>query len=499
MISNGILRAHFRAPAFRYLDGPCRRTLRVAVHPFLTRVESTLLAQGLLPDGTRCVVAVSGGCDSMLLLHVLAVLRTRHPWNFIVAHLNHQLRGAHADEDQQAVAIMAEELQVPFFHERRDVSALRAAGESLEEAARRERHAFLVRVAHETGCDRIATGHHADDQAELFLMRLLRGTGGSGWGGMAFRDPSPADPGIPLVRPFLEIPREEIVAACRDLGIHWREDESNLDGSMFRNRVRLELIPFLVERFQPGLRKVLGRSQALLRDQASLVKSLARNWLSNPGESFETLHAAVQREVIVRQLEDIDASVRFDLVEDLRLHPGRVVQLDPTRRVHQVNGRLETFEARTPLPAHLPDECVLDLGLPAGCLHFGGLRLEWRVDANLGTAIEEVANTHAATGTFIESLDAEAVGNRVRLRHWRPGDRFQPIGLSQPAKLQDLFTNAHVPVAERRRRVVAESAAIGLFWVEGLRLGAGARIHPRTRRRVLWKWTRLNEFPGGEP
>ena len=209
------------------------------------------------------VVAVSGGLDSMVLLHSLARLRRKFPWQLTVAHCHHGLRGIDADGDADWVRAQSAALGLPCIVEEVSVrAAAEASRESLEMAARRLRHAFLARAALSVGSAdsmEVVLAHHAQDQAELILLRLLRGAGSEGLAGMKERSPSPADRRVSLLRPFLGFDRGTLEAFARSQGIGHREDASNRDLSIPRNRIRHQLIPDWMAHHSPALPRVLAR------------------------------------------------------------------------------------------------------------------------------------------------------------------------------------------------------------------------------------------------
>ncbi len=457
------------------------------MHPALAAIHQALERHQLLPANARCVVAVSGGLDSMVLLHALASQDAdRH--RLVVAHFHHQLRGRDADLDQALVAEVAAHLGLRLELGTADVEASLRSGESLECGARRLRHEFLARTALAIGCDRIATGHHADDQAELFLMRLLRGAGSRGLGGMRPIDPSPAHAELVLIRPLLEFTRAELSASAQAAELRWRDDASNRDTRHFRNRVRHDLIPLLTRHFQPGLLRVLQREQALLRDQAEFMAGLARQWLDESAPAaFAALPIALQREILRLQAEQHRLPLGFDLIEHLRLHPDVPLQVDPSRLATRlIDGRLRVVAPTSERPAHQLAETMVDLAAGRGRIEFAGVCIRWEIAEATG---RERAS-RAGGGPRSEEFDAAIVGHSVRLRHWLPGDRFEPVGLGSGAKLQDLLTNARIPTDQRRRLVLAETGAGQIFWVEGLRIGEVASLRPSTLRRLRWAWER---------
>ena len=451
------------------------------MHPAVEEVATWIARHHLLPGPMGCVIAVSGGCDSNFLLHALAsLLPPPARETSVVAHFHHQLRGPDADADRDCAQAAAAALGLRFETDTAPVRDLRGPGESIESAARRLRHAFLAAVARRRGLERIATGHHASDQDELFLLRLLRGAGPHGLAGMPPAGPSPADPGLILVRPLLGLDAVRIREAAHSLGLHWREDASNLDPAFLRNRVRHDLLP-LLESLQPGWPQVSRRTRSILADQQALVARLAREWLEGPRLiAFEDLDTALQREVVRVQVGALHPGATFELVEALRLRPGCPVQIAPDRYVLRATSGVVEAWSPDRLDPFKPGDLLLPLSATAGEAALGGMHLAW------SSASEGAWNGEEGT----ECFDAERLGPWVRLRHWQPGDRFRPIGLDGSAKLQDLFTNAGVPPAERRERVVAETADGEIFWVEGLRIGECARLRPSTRHAIRWKTRR---------
>lgn len=215
------------------------------------------------------VLAVSGGPDSVALVHLL--IEHMPSDRLTIAHVNHQLRGDESDEDERFVTQLAAHLGVACRTTRIDVAALAAQErDNLESVARRERYAWLAKIAHEAGADWVATGHTADDQAETVLFRLLRGSGITGMCGMA--ETRPLDNGVPLVRPLLMLRRPSIHDYLKDRGNAFRFDSSNLDRSLTRNRLRLELLPWLEQHYNPGIVDVLCRLAEQAQERAAEIE-----------------------------------------------------------------------------------------------------------------------------------------------------------------------------------------------------------------------------------
>jgi tRNA(Ile)-lysidine synthase len=446
-------------------------------------VRNKLVQGGGFLPGQVVLVAVSGGLDSMVLLHLLSELAREQGWRLAVAHFNHGLRGEEGDADETFVGNEARRLGLESLVGRGDVRHQAAQeGSSIEMCARRLRHEFLARSALARGGRDVVLAHHADDQVETLLLRLARGSG-EGLGGMAPLALSPANPQVRLWRPLLRVEKAELSACARALGLAYREDSTNRSPEAWRNRLRLEMVPWLRRHLQPQLPRVVGRTMEVLRDQADCLERLAEAWLARPEAPFEALHVAVQRAVLLRQLHRLGVEVTFDLVEDLRRRANTAVTAAGGRRWRRrADGGIEEVAGSD---GEAPAPLVLDLGTGTGTARYAGLSLTWSI---VTAPAGGLPNPRPAPGR--ERLDAEVVGNRVRLRVWQPGDRYRPLGLGHRVKLQDAFTNQKVPRAERQRRVLLSREDGTILWVEGLRLAEEGRLTARSRRVLEWGWER---------
>lgn len=450
----------------------------------IRRVEENIARHHLLSDGAMVLVAVSGGVDSMVLLHVLHKLAPKHRWNLAVAHYNHQLRGRAAEADLRFVQRVAQQLGLRFESASADVQQFAAAQKlSVEMAARKLRHEFLARTAHALGAKQIALAHHEDDQTELFFLRFLRGAGSEGLGGMKWRSPSPSDKTVVLIRPLLAASKSALLEFARAQKISFREDATNRSPAMLRNRLRHELLPLLRRRYQPGLDAVTLRTMELLRAEAEFITTEAERWLAaarSKAKRFAALPVALQRRVLQLELLQAGVAADFDLTEQLRLQSGVWTSVNaqllgrrlPSGRLEMKSGDAVSFGA---------GESAVRLGAKPGSAVFGGVEVQWRF-----TQRNQLPKKSASA----EFFDAAAVGDQITLRHWRVGDRFQPIGLEHAVKLQDWFVNQKVPRAQRHQLVVATTAVGEIFWVEGQRIGECAKLTPRTAKVLRWNWRR---------
>jgi tRNA(Ile)-lysidine synthase len=457
----------------------------VAVNALSGQVEAEIAAHGLLRRGQTVLVAVSGGSDSMALLAVLRDLARRWRWRLVVAHFNHQFRGRASEADEALVRRTARQWGLACEVGRADVrSCAAASGGSLEMAGREARHAFLAAAARRRRARAVALAHHADDQVELFLVRLLRGASSLGLAGMPWSNPSPADSTVRLVRPFLGLTRAQLDNFVRQERIRFREDASNASHDILRNRIRHELLPLLARHYQPAVRTVILREMAALSADAGLIADLAQQWRQAPAEGssrFIQLPLSVQRRLLQDELLGLECEGDFDRVEALRLRPGEPLTVGPGVQLrHDGAGRITRATSVETSFAGAREEIALNGSGGDGT--FDGLTWTWKLSAARGKP--------PAFGAGCEWFDADQVGSGIVLRHWQPGDRFQPSGMSSPVKLQDLFTNRKVPRPQRHRLVVATTRTGAIWWVEGLRIGEGFKLSSRTRRRLRWSWRR---------
>jgi len=251
-----------------------------ARHKTVQTVSGSIRRRGLLSDGAGVVVGLSGGPDSVALAAILAELaRGRRGWKITLAHLNHGLRRT-ARHDETFVTQLAASWELPLVARRVRVRQIaRGRGLGIEEAARAARYEFLESVALEVGADFVAVGHHQDDQAETVLMNFLRGAAVRGLAGMPDRRPIRPGSPVTLVRPLLDVRRDELLDYLAARGLEWMEDETNRSTKMRRNRVRQELLPMLEREFAPGLsRRLVLLAENLRAAEELLAGRAAAAW-----------------------------------------------------------------------------------------------------------------------------------------------------------------------------------------------------------------------------
>lgn len=460
---------------------------------YLSRIESrfreSLLALVRPRRGLGLLVAFSGGADSTALLSLCLAVKDEFGLKVSAAHLDHGLRGREAERDRRAAERAARRAGAAFYWDRVDCQALaRSESLSLEQAARQARYAFLKQVRQEAGAEYIVTGHTADDNAESVLLNLLRGSGPKGLAGIP-----PVREGF-IVRPLLGFWRRELLEYLAVQGLTWVEDSSNLDLSLTRNKVRRDLLPRLIQDYNPGVKAALVRTAALLRDEERVWNELLTEakdrvaWEVKDGcvrlniFGLNSLDRAVGRRLVragVQAVRGQAGGLTMDHVETVlnSVASGGRLGLDLPGRI-----RAWTEEDQLVLGRKAKETPLFfsyELGVPASVyLAEIGLTLK----AEVHSRPQDLDLKGLGPGRAAADLDSLTLP--LTIRNQRPGDRFRPLGMTGTKKLHDFFIDTKVPARERPRIPLVLDRR-GIIWVGGLRLAHGARVRPRSGRALL--------------
>lgn len=416
----------------------------------IERVARTLVDRRMLEARRRIGIAVSGGADSVALLHLLLELAPRFALTLSVVHLNHCLRGAASDADEQFVASLAARHHLPFHLARIDVAS--EAG-NLEQAGRRARLLFFGSLIAQGHVDCVATAHTLSDQAETVLYRILRGAGPTGLAGI-----------LPLtreglIRPLIDIPRADLIAWLLARGETWRDDETNRDTRLARNRLRLEILPTLREHFNPRLDEALGGLAEVARAEEAYWAAITPSY--QPRRGILVLPAAELSEgdtaVLRRRARAALAAVKGGLRGIEFAHIERVIALAAAR---QGSGRLQlpgldvyrSFDwlRIAPLGSGYGIDRLVSApaGVPSLVAFPDGSQIELCLrNASLSPRCDKVeAELDWRKVLALQELE----GDRLAWRNWRPGDRYRNAGSAADENLKTKFERARVPLWERR-------------------------------------------------
>ncbi|MEO2055591.1 MAG: tRNA lysidine(34) synthetase TilS [Nitrospira sp.] len=465
-------------------------------------------------SGDKVVVAVSGGCDSVCLLYLLKRQALNLSLSLHVAHLNHGFR-PEAKAEADFVEGLVRSWGIPLTSSRRPVMQIcRDRGLSKQEGARTVRYQFLKEVARELGASWIALGHTADDQAETFLMRLLRGTGMRGLKGIPEMREARGE-GLEetrIIRPLLGITREEILRELNKEKISYVEDSSNLQSVYLRNQIRHALFPVL-EQYNPRVKEAFCREADLLREEDDFIEHALRETVSRvvkTNESsviidlkpFQALHLALQRRVLRWGIERLHPGLRgigFHHIETImkRVVPGQTGKyffLPHSVRVKKEYSHLHLERMTFPVARRekskkrfkgsrgllLRKEAALPEVLSCG----DKTTLEL-ADWGLRVQVSVYRGAHHLFSSCIASFDFDKLCYPLSIRGWKPGDRFIPKGMKgHHKKLQDFFVDIKIGRSERDRRPLLVCAN-GILWVIGLRTDERFQPSDQTKRTLV--------------
>ncbi|MCK5192929.1 MAG: tRNA lysidine(34) synthetase TilS, partial [Desulfobulbaceae bacterium] len=434
----------------------------------LRTVEQTVTTYGMLKPKDSVVIGVSGGPDSVALLHVLLTLAPRFSLRLVVAHLNHCLRQSNSDKDAAFVASLAKKCDLPCYIHKEDVRKYQLENKlSLEEAARRVRYTFLNSVAETNRFNKIALGHHFDDNAELVLMNIFRGSGPLGLSGIP-----PVREGK-IIRPLLGLKRSELIDFLDENGLKFVADATNRDTRYLRNRIRHNLIPLLKTSYNPNIIETLNRLASIIRFEEEWIEDVIHPLFEKAVSSMQDdhvalsvpkldgMHIAAQRRIIRKAI----ASIKGDLRRISFAHIDSATNLlerGPACGTLDLPNRIRIWRNGDVLLFSKEKNALRDLDVQFG--QTKTIPFKYKIIKPESIFIKEINAYIKFTEMGVENLpafdstgqntgffDRMALSFPLVLRNFRPGDRFKPLGMTGTQKLKKFFIDKKVPKKERAR------------------------------------------------
>jgi len=469
----------------------------------LGSVRTTIAEFGMIRPGETVLIGVSGGPDSVALLHMLNELVPELSLKLAVAHLNHSLR-KEADEEAAFVASICDRLGLACHISKVDVFGYRRRHKlSIEAAGRRMRYAFYKSVIEQYGYDKIALGHHADDNAELVLMFLLRGSGPVGFSGI------PPVREETIIRPLIRLSRNDIEHYLEAVDLPSISDRSNQDNRFLRNRIRNELIPHLQRSYNPRIIPALNRLSDILRDESNWMAEVTATDYAQvliaggkgqcrlSAVSLMRLSTAARRRVIRKAISEVKGDLRrisfahveaiLGLIASSSQRP--VVALPEGLIVRRIDDSICIFaddRRKTARPGVFSEKSAphfrYRVQRPQSPQHLPIVILIEEIGWRITFAVMDVAEVGAVhnTGQGVVFFDIDSLTFPLILRNVQPGDRFTPIGLNGSQKVKKFFIDHKVP-QERRWECPVLISGEHIAWLVGHRIADGCKLTPDTQ------------------
>ncbi|SKA95447.1 tRNA(Ile)-lysidine synthase [Caloramator quimbayensis] len=442
------------------------------------KVINTINKYNMISKGDKIVIGFSGGPDSTALIHVLHSLREDYDIKLYAAHINHMIRGDEAFRDEEYSKSLCEKLNVPFFLKREEVIKF-AKGKkmSLEEAGRYIRYSFFSEVAKEVGANKIALAHNMNDQAETMIMRFFRGSGISGLCGIKpVRDNK-------YIRPIIECSREEIEEYCKVNNLNPIVDSTNEESIYIRNRIRLEVIPYIKNYFNSNIVESLYRSSEIIRDEENFIKNEAIKCIEviklrdgYDAKKFNCLHTAIKRRILRSIIEDLkgnlngiegkhieecieiikneDTGKRVSLPDNIEC----LIEYDIFKIKKKIN--VKNFESELEIP--------------------GKVTLDYE-NIEVYTKIIYKSNDTYKDTMFIKYFDYDKIKDKLCIRNRRDGDYMYPKGMEGRKKIKDIFIDKKIP-REVREKIPLIALGNEILWIPKIRDTRNYKIDENTKR-----------------
>lgn len=450
-------------------------------------IKQTIEREKLITRGDKILVALSGGPDSVCLLHALKSLESTYGIRIYGAHLNHKIRGIEAQKDAMYAAKLCDKLEIPFFVKAIDVPEFAKIHKlTLEEAARKVRYNMLFEVKSKINADKIAVAHNLDDQAETVLMRLLRGSGIKGLKGMDyFREDG-------IIRPLMDVEKKDIIKYCENHELNPRIDHTNSEEEYTRNKIRLKLIPFIEKEFSHNIKETLSRTANILReDNAHLEKNaklifekevivISKDTVKMDSEELLSLDYSISKRLIRMAIEKISGSLEG--IETIHVQDILTLSRNPKNQA-MINLPKGIFVYKRPEGIYITTKEMIEKTVTFS----HNLEFDDYVEIpEVNMAIESKIMSKEKcmmlpTGQFTKAFDIDKIKGPLTVRARIDGDRMRPMGLGGTKKLKDIFIDLKIP-REKRDEVPLVTDKEGILWMVGYKISEDYKIDENTEK-----------------
>lgn len=459
-----------------------------------SKILNTIKKYRLIKKNDNILLGVSGGPDSMALFYVLKDIKKQIGFNLYVAHINHGVRGGAADKDQRHVENICSKYNIPIFSKKVNMDEYgKKHGLSSEEAGRIIRYKFFRKILRQIGGGKISVAHNRNDQAETVIMRFIRGSGVDGLMGMDYINDD-------IIRPMLNITRAEIESYCEDNNIPTRLDKTNLETIYGRNKVRLELIPYIRENFNNGIIDTLWRMSHIMRDDGEFLNEYSKNSYN------EVLYNESHNKILLynRKILKLHKSIK-----------SRIIRY----AISKIKGNTKNIEQKhmeailtlssnntTGKSLDISGDLIVKLSYDFLIIQKKSIKedisFNYRVDINNNNYIEEldaiikgeikdINNISLNTNDrFIKYFDYDKIKDGIIIRTREPGDRFIPLGMNGTKKVKDFFIDKKISKEQRGQIPIVVSGG-KIIWIVGYRISEEFKLTNNTKKVLVLKYIKL--------
>ncbi|MHB8853468.1 MAG: tRNA lysidine(34) synthetase TilS [Ignavibacteriaceae bacterium] len=433
--------------------------------------------KGLIQEGDKILVALSGGPDSVFLLNFLSKYKKRFKIEIGAVHINHLLRGKEAVEDENFCRRLANDFGIPFYASVKNVKSFARKNKiSIEEAGRKIRYSEFERISKKYGYNKIATAHNCNDNAETVLLNLIKGAGLRGISGIPFRRGN-------IIRLVISLTKEEILSYLEQNKINYRIDPSNLDSNYERNFLRNQIIPAIKEKLNPALEETILHSSEIFKDIHSYIQSGITN-------SFDSV-VKYQNGELKLSIESLRANAKEIRAEFIKLGLEKYFFIQPSfidlKKIllliekhagekEELSQNLSAIRERNVILIHRNEKPKIEIAIK--------LNLGKSIKVNgKDFSIKKIINTSPVytSNKMREYISGDKIKSSFTIRKWKPGDKFYPLGMKGTKNISDFLAEKKIPPSKKKDQLVLTNGN-KIVWVVGLRIDDRFKITNNTKK-----------------